>query len=142
MKFEKLKKELQDILAHYSQAIGMVDEESNTFLGQFNEELECDGYFKLVELIEKSHNECHLFIYNNVPEDYWQKDEEELIDEECCHNHDKCLADDWQNDEKELYDYVDEDSYGYHQKKTVKNYGCFYDDEDYSHTDINEEIID
>ena len=32
-------------------------------------------------------------------------------------------------------------TYGYHQKDS-KNYGCFYDDEDYSHTDINEEIID
>ncbi|MDI9540183.1 MAG: hypothetical protein QM204_01730 [Bacillota bacterium] len=81
MEFEKLKKELQAILAHYSKALEKVDEKTNTFVGKFYEERECDGYFKLVELIEKCHNECHLFIHNNIPENYRLKEKKEQIDE-------------------------------------------------------------
>ncbi|NLZ75127.1 MAG: hypothetical protein GX914_01340 [Erysipelotrichia bacterium] len=105
MKFEKIKKELQEILAHYSEAIEMVAEETNTFLDESNQMMQCDGYFKLVELIENCHDECQLFIYNNIPENYWQDEEQYNLD------------------------YVDEDSYGYHNKHCSKSCGYFYDDE-------------
>ncbi len=114
MDFEELKKELQKILAHYSKTIEMVNRNTNTFLGEFNEELECDGYFKIVELIEKCHNECHLFINNNIPEDYWQKDDEESVEEEYCYHPKKHNCDNFQSTEINQSEYIEDDIYGYH----------------------------
>ncbi|NMA16758.1 MAG: hypothetical protein GX935_05840 [Erysipelotrichia bacterium] len=129
MKFEKLKKELQEILIHYSETIEMVNEKSNNFLDNLNQEQECDGYYKLVELIEKCHNECHLFIYNNIPEDYWQDDEREHD-----YNQDE-QTDQWVDEEQYKSDFIDEDSYGYHSKHGIKCRGCFYDDENFGYNE-------
>lgn len=120
MDFEKLKKELQDILAHYHEALGMVDREKNTFVSEFSEEIECDGYVKLVELIEKCHSECQSFIYYNIPEEYLQEIETERIDDDYYH-----------------YRYDDEDSYGYHQRHP-RQYRGYYDEEGYESIDDGE----
>ncbi|MGI6608385.1 MAG: hypothetical protein ACOX1F_05330 [Erysipelotrichaceae bacterium] len=92
MDFDDLKKELQEILIFYSDGIKNVDEKDNAFFDEFYGERDCDGYFKLLELTERCYNSCQRFIYDNIPDGYWQ------------------------NDKNEESDSVPEDCYGYLQK--------------------------